>query len=230
MRFIILVSFLILTMQLQTVFAKNEIQLTGNISSLEITQEQKRVKVSYIVKLTLTNRNELPILLLNSDSSLLCISRDIYGISSNDLKERKLFSFATLPSSEKGAKKWEVIKTNLSSEKPPPNLIQKLRLNESISFEEKEWFYISKEKDVYNENQNVLWDEIKDAKFLSLKLEFRVWSLNLERHSGEKEVRPFGKELRERWRKYGYLLLDDIISEPIALDLSSAVVKTESQP
>ncbi|MCV4607363.1 hypothetical protein OFB74_31155, partial [Escherichia coli] len=38
------------------------------------------------------------------------------------------------------------------------------------------------------------------------------------------------KALQDRWKKYGYLWLDDIVSEPIPLDLSSAMIKTDSQP
>jgi hypothetical protein len=84
----------------------------------------------------------------------------------------------------------------------------------------KDWFYINKKKNVYDVFPNRIWDEIKDARSLSFKLEFRVWSLDLERHPTEKEIRPFGKQLQKRWRKYGYLLLDDIVSERIPINLN----------
>lgn len=226
MRSIILLCFLILIPQLQTVFAQSKVQVTGKVTDIEISHEEKRVKVSYVVELTLTNRNEIPILLLDSGSPLLCISRELHGISSGDQKEKRLLLVATLPSSSRGAKEWEELETNLRSKKLPSNFIRSIGLNENISFRINDWFYISKEKNEYDIYQNALWDEVKNAKLLSLKLEYRVWPLDLENNSAENEPRPFGKKLRERWKTNGYLLLDDIVSEPVPISLNSVKVKT----
>ncbi|GIU81257.1 MAG: hypothetical protein KatS3mg006_0321 [Pyrinomonadaceae bacterium] len=218
---------IILISHSQSLFAQ-KLQLTGKISNLKMTETPKTVEFSYDVELTFTNIGNVPILLLKSDFLLLCIDREIYGIPANEKDERKLWSFSTFPSIGV-TPDWRNIKKTLDAKAPPSSIIKRVNVGESIVFYGKEWFYFNKEKDKYFKPENFTWNEIKDAKSLSLRLTYRIWSLDFET-SSPREEKKFGKKLQKRWRKYGYLWLDDIVSEPVPLDLSSVVIKTDSQP
>lgn len=158
MRLIVLACFIVIV-QFQPVFAKNDIQLKGNIIKLKITQDHNNAKLSYTVKLILTNKNKTPILLLKPHMQFACINREIYGTFPGEVGEKRLFSLATLPSFS-GDRRWKITEENLRSKSPPPNLIERIEPGKTISFEVKDWFYISKEKDSFDVFQNRMWDEI----------------------------------------------------------------------
>jgi hypothetical protein len=220
---------IILVIHIQYVFAESELRVTGKINRLEISDEEKMVKLSLQATLTFTNTSKVPLLIVTSDSPLICVSREIYGFAPNNNESLRLYALYTLPSfgvNEKTRKIQRLLNVN----EPPSELIKTIGVGETLSFEINDWFYIDKEKNTDHWTKSLSWNEIKDAKSLSLRLGYRIWSLDFELRSAKKDERPFGDKLRKRWKKDGYLLLNDIVSEPIPLDLSSSVMKTESQP
>ena len=210
----------------QSLFAQ-KLRLTGKISNLRMTEEPKSVEFSYDVELAFTNIGNVPILLLKSDFPLLCIDREVYGLPADETSERRLWSFSTVPSIG-ATPDWQNIKKTLDSETPPSNIIKEIEVGKSIVFNAKEWLYFKKEKDKYFRSENFTWNEIKAAKSLSIRLKYRIWSLDFE--VSPREEKKFGKKLQKRWSEYGYLWLEDIRSEPIPLDLNSAGVKNDSNP
>ena len=229
MRLFIFVLFIIVVSQFQNVYADGNIKFAGKISNLEMVEEKDSMKFSFDATLTLTNTGKVPILLFLPET-WLCINRDVYGIALGEKTEKRLMFNGSLPSIS-DSKEWLERKEKLNVKVPPSNLFRKLESGESFTFEQKEWFYVIKEKvksPVQAYFGNLSWNEMKTAKSLSLRLEYRIWSLNLETYSLSGKKR-FGKKLQKRWKKYGYLWLDDIVSEPIPLDLSSTVVKNEQE-
>ncbi len=218
---------IIVSINFQAVFAESGLKVTGKISQLEISEENKTTKLSFHITLTFTNTGKVPLLIFTSDSSVRSILREMYGSIPIEKGDSRLYALYTLPSIGVNEETRKIQKL-LNAKEPLEELIKTIGIGENLSFETKEWFYIGKEKDVYDNLGNHLWSEIKDAKSLSLRLGYRIWSLDFEPRSVNRDKRPFGKKLQKRWKKYGYLWLDDIVSEPIPLDLSSAIVKTDS--
>jgi hypothetical protein len=226
MRLFIIFLFLITFSQFQNVYAKENIKLVGKINNVEIVEEKDSMMFTFDATLTLTNTGKVPILLFLPET-WLCINRDVYGIALNEASEKRLLLNGSLPSIS-NSKEWLERKEKLNAKVPPSNLFRKLESGESFIFGQKEWLSIGKEKaksPVQTNFGDLSWNEIKNAKLLSIRLEYRIWSLNLETYSLSGNKR-FGKKLQKRWGKYGYLWLDDIVSEPIGFDFNSVIVKT----
>lgn len=225
MRLFVFFLFIIIVSQFQSIYANENLKFVGKISNLEMVEKKDSFLFSFDSTLTLTNTGKVPILLFLPET-WLCINREIYGIASDEKIEKKLTFNGSLPSIS-NSKEWLERKEKLDAKVPPLDLFRKLERGQSFIFEQKEWFSISKEKaksSVESNFGNFSWSEIKNAKLLSLRLEYRIWSLNLETYSLSNNKR-FGEKLQKRWKKHGYLWLDDIQSEPIALDLNAAFVR-----
>lgn len=55
---------------------------------------------------------------------------------------------------------------------------------------------------------------------LWLKVHYETWSFNIEPPTDDVDADlPFGKTLQKKWKKYGHLMLRDITSEPIEVNL-----------
>jgi hypothetical protein len=63
------------------------------------------------------------------------------------------------------------------------------------------------------------WEKISKAPAAWLDVYLQVWPLNLEPASYDRSKMEFGRKLQRRWKAIGQLWLDDIVSEPIKLDL-----------
>jgi len=82
----------------------------------------------------------------------------------------------------------------------------------------------TKNENHYPERES--WEYIKKIP-TDLRVIYEVWADGLEtRDDLRKKNAKFGLSLQRRWKEYGYLWLDTVISEPIPLDLSSVVTKT----
>ena len=79
--------------------------------------------------------------------------------------------------------------------------------------------------------QRASLEDLQRIAEINLQVIYRSWSVALESaNEGDDEDYSFGSELRRRWKNYGYLLTNNVVSEPIPLDLTSAVKSGEKLP
>ncbi|MFV0388157.1 MAG: hypothetical protein ACK5NT_05325 [Pyrinomonadaceae bacterium] len=236
----------LLFFSIQLTKAEERLKLSGQVESIEIEDKKDVLQIDLQLKMSLKLVGKEAIFLWKQtyphDESLrnkfLCVNFHIFGILSNVQTEKLLFvDDPPLPSLQR-TKQWQDVVTEMDKKSPPSSQFQIVKSGETVYFFENLSFVILKKKAIgsnnpywgYGSDINVLADEILKAKNLTLQVSYRVWSSELEPRSDHKDKKPFGKKLQKRWKKFGYLWLDDIVSEPIPLDLSSAVIKTDSKP
>ncbi|MEZ5308369.1 MAG: hypothetical protein R2684_14580 [Pyrinomonadaceae bacterium] len=225
MRICKLLLLVVLLSQAHGAFAYSGLQVTGTINNLEMVEGEKSIVFSFDTSVTVTNTGQVSVFILLPEM-WWHIGTDVFGVRSDEKSEERLVFAGVLPSID-GSKEWMERKELLDAKTPPARLLTKLDGGESLIVEGKEQIYVHKEEDKYDLFiKNSLWAEFEKAKSLSLRLKYRVWSLNLEKYSLHAK-KKFGRKLQKRWQKYGYLWLDDITTEPIPLDLRSASIKTE---
>jgi hypothetical protein len=219
----------------QTVKANGELALTGKVHSIEIEDKEDSVLVSVRLVMSLKAVGDKPILLWKQihpdpilSGAFLCINAKILGSVAAEKEEKILhYSNCALPSIQR-TPAWQDIMNKLDNKIPPLDHVQIINRGEHFDFNA-DWKFIFLKKKALNSNDplwgrgsdyDVIWDEIKDARNLSLRLTYRTWSFELERGCDNPNKRKFGKKLQKRWKAYGNLWLDDITSEPIALRLN----------
>ncbi len=225
--------------------ADERLKLLGKITSIQLENKEDSLLVSIRLKMSFQATGNVPVLLWkqtyphdeNLRGRFLGTFSKIFGMLPTEKEEKILYYHSSRLPSIQRTQGWQDIKKELDSEILQSTQIQSIKSGETLDFDA-EWSFIFLKKKAngsndplwgYSSHFDVLSNEIKTAKNLSLQVTYRVWSSELELHSDRKDKKPFGKKLQKRWKKYGYLWLDDIVSEPIPLDLSSAVVKTESK-
>ena len=70
------------------------------------------------------------------------------------------------------------------------------------------------------------WDIIKETDELWLQKTFSVWPFNIEKSF---ESREYGLSLRKKWQEKGYLVLDNLVSEPIPISLREAMINNNDE-
>jgi len=122
------------------------------------------------------------------------------------------------------AKEWDDLRATLDVDSPIKEKTLILKPNESLVFSYILSFNMSKKqllplKLTYYEKENhsfKVW----------IKLQYASWSPNIEPKGEHRAINlVFGKMLQKRWKSFGHLMLESLDSEPIPLDLGSAVMK-----
>lgn len=211
--------------------AEEPLKLSGEITSIKIEDKGEAVAVLLVLKMSFVNTGNRPVLLLKEgyppsspyapENGLpyLGICSEVSGVLPVEQHSKVLFSRCSLPSIE-GTSDWQELKRKFDSKMPPSTVIGTVNARQSFEFRTSATIRFRKKRDLNSSFQDdPVWSEIKAANNLSLRLTYRIWSLELEPRSADRAQRPFGKKLQKRWEKYGYLLLEDIVSEPIALTL-----------
>ncbi|MBF2021991.1 MAG: hypothetical protein IGR93_18335 [Hydrococcus sp. C42_A2020_068] len=204
--------------------------LTGEITSIKITKGLSGYGINFKAKMTFKNTGDIPIIFLKREFLFPGI-----GIAEKpeDFEAGKLLAkeYAGMSCSQRG-KEWINLRKKLDQPIPPPEETFILMPNEEKVIDaepvgigvliDPQKGFSSKDK------ESASWETIKNLSQLWIKVRaepYPSWGLEPDCYG-----KSFGRELQKRWSKYGYLWLDDIFSEPIPLDLSSALIKTDSQP
>lgn len=242
-----LLILLLVIFSIQFAKAEEKLKLSGKVENIKITEKKDILQIDANVRMSLKVIGTEPLLFWKQtyphDESLrghfLGLNLRVFGFLATEDKEKLLYlNGLPLPSIQR-TKQWQDIVAEMDGKSPPENQVQSIKSGETVDFDEAWTFIFLKRKAIgsndpywgYGSDSNVLADEILKAKDLKIRVKYRVWSPELEpRSAASIDKKPFGKKLQKRWKKYGYLWLDDITSEPISLDLSSAVVKTDSKP
>lgn len=126
---------------------------------------------------------------------------------------------------------WEKIKKKLDKKIPPPEEIITIQPNQTKSFENFVRFNIPKYGAEYSLTRVLLNQNLSLLQKLSplkLYLDCESWTtlpLHINNKVRESLKTRFGKKLRQKWVKYGYLWLDHINSEPISINFNSIIFK-----
>ncbi len=207
------------------VFANELIKVT--IQSVEmrvIKEDSKSVQLEFSLDLTITNTSKSGVILYGKEFEEINLT--FFKIEENKT-EIVLYNLATRGSNFVSPEVLTLQK-NLSIAKPPSTLTKILKDGESYSFRKKtgRTFFKTQMKS----DSNVAWQELLKLSpvFMTITLEMFPHYLNTKPNANA--YFAFGKHLQKKWKKYGYFWFDDIVSEPILLDLNSAVVKTHLKP
>ncbi len=235
---VLLITTVLLSFQVSK--AEERLKLSGKIQNIVIEDKKDSLHVFIKLKMSFKAVGNDSILLWkqtyphdkNLRDKFLCVNSKILGFLAIAKEEKILYyQQCALPSIQRSAA-WQEVKNEIDSKMLPSNQIQIIKSGEALDFDA-DWSFIFLKKKAINSNDpfwgysseyDVLSNEIKNAKDLSLQVTYRVWSSELESRSDIKHKKPFGKKLQKRWKKFGYLWLDDIVSEPISLDLNCATV------
>lgn len=211
------------------VFASDvpDVELKGKVQSIEFdSEDSSTISFNIVIQMEFINKSIRPILLSKREPWL---NSKFISSSINNLSNKKyMYSFTAYPSNDVSSK-WEEYRKELDKNAPPQEHIRSVLPNETWQFNVDSVIEINKIAAKGGGSWNeVDWSGIKSSPELWLQLEINLWFSNIEPVASRKE-KKFGKKLREQWEKYGYLWLDDIVSQPIQLDLKPAITKIEQK-
>jgi hypothetical protein len=220
--FMPLMSLLLLTMVSLKSHANEFLTLTGQVKEIDIIEEDtKTIKLKIGLDLTLKNISESNIIVYKSDFALLNLT--LFTLDENG-KKIHLYS-AGGRASNYDSPETRILQKQLNQKIPPSDLTYVIKVGDSFNFStETECVFL---KSKISASANESWNAISKSSPILIELKLEIFPSYLKQ-SNSKSFSE--KALQDRWKKYGYLWLDDIVSEPIPLDLSSAMIKTDSQP
>ena len=123
------------------------------------------------------------------------------------------------PSESRDSETWQEIRKVLNASFPPNEFIRVINPGESWDYEFYQGLSFEKRSKPINSGCKS-WDVIKEIDTLWLQKEFIVWPNMIERNSKSSK---YGLSLRKKWKEKSYLLIDNIISEPIPINLREAI-------
>ncbi len=113
---------------------------------------------------------------------------------------------------------WNRLRKQLDVPAPPSNSILFIKPKEFAYFESRV-FLLARTAFRGMTGGDIDFDRLKKSDGVWLRTKFQVWSQNLNPRTKVSKKPLFSEILRERWQPFGYLMLENIVSEPIYLDL-----------
>ncbi|HEV7646406.1 MAG TPA: hypothetical protein VGO50_20905 [Pyrinomonadaceae bacterium] len=122
--------------------------------------------------------------------------------------------------SDSYAEKYSVLRKSLNQNGPPVQSTMTLRPQESRKFTSEVTLITDRKEN--KRTHELSFEKLRSISPVWLKTHYEVWSSNIEPKGKRRDIDlTFGKTLRKRWIKYGYLMLKDITSDPIQVMLNS---------
>lgn len=219
---------LIVMLQISALAQENNAQLSllGEVQSVEIVKDNygwSQIKVN--LQMELVNTGTKPIILLREGP---VFPGAVIAKVSEDPKKPNILATSYGGESNDISSKWSILRQKLDQPSPPSDLTKILLPTESWTLETTARLSVPTDSKVdisYGKKESL--KVIKNLSPVSLRVICEVWSWNIEELDDEREKLKFGHKLKERWKNFGSLWLDEIYSEPILLNLNSAVAKTE---
>src|SRR5262245_14860451 len=117
---------------------------------------------------------------------------------------------------------WDNMREALDQASPPSRFTRTILPAQSLTFDSNVTIVCNKKRSD-SIPDHPTFNELQEVGTLWLRVYYETWSLNLEPDSPDRIKRRFGRKLQEGWRNYGKLLLDDMYSEPIKIELKTAI-------
>jgi hypothetical protein len=181
----------------------------ANISLFENSASSKKFRVHMVLRLN--NKSSKPIIIL-SDSPLI---GDIWLAQSKDdaQSQRYIYESSRWPSRD-DSPRWKQLHKQLDQKEPPQGITLTIAPGENWEFERDAEFAITKSGSF--DKRSKPWQDIQKINPLWFQIRLLMWPNNLEKRMLDPE---FGKQLERRWRAQGWLVIDNILSEPVSLKL-----------
>lgn len=119
---------------------------------------------------------------------------------------------------------WATLRSNLDKPRPPADATRLLMPGESWPVETSVRLVVPTDPDKYTSSRKK--ESLATIQQLSpvwLRVVCELWPWNVEPLTTDRNQLKFGHKLQERWKKTGLLWLDEIYSEPMMLDVRTAV-------
>lgn len=198
---------------------QKDFRLEGRIIDTQFEEKKYDIRVNLTIQFDLTNVGEKNLLFWKQDKPLPLGYALSPGLS---FEAQNLIDSSFLGPSFDFSEEWKNLRESLDKENPPPALIRVLEPNETWSFVSEETIITAKEAGLI---RPLTLEKLRNSSPCWIKVFFQVWSRNIELDSKDRAKLPFSKVLQNRWSEYGNLWIEDIASEPIQIDLSSAEEK-----
>jgi hypothetical protein len=167
-------------------------------------------------RLTFVNTGSTPLILLK-ERFLVFPGVTLTKAPGPPVRENILFdqyygqSYSTSP-------EWSALRAALDQPKPPSDITQ--TINPGESWETTGDFVMRPPKTLERyrvDREPTSLELLKKASPLSIRVSCEVWPLNVETQGGSRGA-SFGRKLQNRWRRFGLLLLDPIVSQPAEVE------------
>lgn len=187
---------------------------TESVTVEELDSEEVLIKIK--LKMELTNKGANPIFLLNKEPLFVGAS---IAKSTDDLASGVLLASNYAGPAVDKSPYWGNLRASLEQMSPPPDKIRVLKPNDT-------WFVITsivfgvpaKTGGSISFRKQESWSVIQKLPHVWLKVVCEVWPRNIEPGANRSKL-EFGHNLQRRWHRHGVLWLDDLVSEPIQIDL-----------
>lgn len=206
---------------------KQEIVLTGKV--IDVSSETSDIKkrsagdlLTIRVGLNLKNTGNIPVIFLADKFTTwasIWESNDEHGLLGL-LAEEAVF----LPSFGIKNSEWKKIKSDLDKSSPPEGNTWVLMPGQAFNFEDRVLVDLPLKPNVLTREENSSLRYLKEVSPVWLNLKVETWDkvhIEVKNSNGHTEKPKFYRVLKNRWKKFGYLWLEDITSEPIMLELKS---------
>jgi hypothetical protein len=164
---------------------------------------------------------------LNRKLFLLKDGFNLYGIkvfkNSTTGQKGELVLEYKQPASVSGNTKWLDLGEEMLSSQINSNSLISLSPNESIYFNKKYTLGFPTEK--FRSNYRFCWNDVKNEESLLLEFNVNVWESEIRTKTISSEKFPI--VLAEKIQKQGVLLFENVVSKPVAINLTSVTAKNE---
>ncbi|MBK8148990.1 MAG: hypothetical protein IPK58_12480 [Acidobacteria bacterium] len=208
--------------------------LTGEPGQIESIDSLTSIQVRAILRLRIKNLSNKNIIFWNrllpetpNDGMIvkLLLSR------SESFQENEIISTYNWFPSDLYSKEWDDLRLALDADSPASDKTILVKPNESWEFSYRDFFFNISKKKLFASFASSPSKNDRQLPQVWIRLHYATWSPNIEpRQKYRAADRLFGRMLQKRWESSGYLMLEELVSEPISLDLSSAIVKKEPTP
>ena len=200
-----------------------QIMVDGKLISAEI-EESRLTKINLKLEITFSNCLTKPIILPKNVSDLK-VWEIFIANSKVNLHNSKFIYVNSLKESLLGEDK-EFTKSMIKT-KPPSERVVIVKPNQQISYSMDIHFWLEKNR-MYSATE--VENSMKRIPTFWLKLGINVYFDSDVYRLLPNEKITFGAKIKKNWAKFGVFQFGRVYSEPIPLDFSLAVVKTESKP
>jgi hypothetical protein len=192
------------------------LQVDGEVVHIDASRYRESDVFDLKVKLRFTNTSEKPVILLlgtYGDKRKLkwwVLDRTL-SLTLKDALDGNPFSVRPMgPANSKSFPYWKDLRRQLKSSQPPASLTHTIQPHGTF-FKEIETVVVIHDDEVIPPDTK-LW----------LRVFLELWPFNIEPAGTDIEDSPYGESLRQKWKAFGDLQLEPILSAPIPFDRPSS--------
>jgi len=205
----------------------NPLSLRGKVKSVEIVPtSSSSAFISIKVSMELINTGAKPIILLGRDPRFVgaALAKD-----PGEFAKGNTLVWDYVGPARDDSPEWATLRASLDKPSPPTNETRIIMPNESWILEASVGVDVPTDPSKYTSSRKKeSLEVIRQLSPVWLLVTCEMWPNNIEGLARDRDQLPFGHKLQKRWKDAGLLWLDDMRSEPIQLDLKTAVYKPAS--